>query len=155
MTFAMECSVKLIGRKEMELLSTKKTCERLGIHPNTSRKWADEGIEQTLQNRRRTAAIRSTRCSAIKYPSNKERLCPCLQPKPKRRTRKPSPRTADTRQRPRTPPMAVSRFLSPRTLRRGGPLQAQSTAPPTGLQTVWSSLRSCCHSPPRRTRAVI
>ena len=43
MTFAMECSVKLIGRKEMELLSTKKTCERLGIHPNTLRKWADEG----------------------------------------------------------------------------------------------------------------
>ncbi len=27
----------------MELLSTKKTCEILGIHPNTLRKWADEG----------------------------------------------------------------------------------------------------------------
>jgi putative resolvase len=27
----------------MELLSTKKACEILGIHPNTLRKWADEG----------------------------------------------------------------------------------------------------------------
>ncbi len=32
-----------MGGKEMELLSTKKNCEILGIHPNTLRKWADEG----------------------------------------------------------------------------------------------------------------
>ncbi len=56
---------------------------------------------------------------------------PPAQTKKTRRTQ-PKSENCGTRQRPRTPPMAVSRFLSPRTLRRG------STSSPKHCTPYWT-----------------